>query len=102
MNHGKGARGGGWDFLAPKLRAPIHRLGFDQPTPVQFECLPPALAGESFAAVAPTGTGKTLVYLLPVWKSLPAKRRNLILVPTRELGYQVSQMLQGLEPATRD
>jgi len=91
----------GWNFLPPKLRAVVSRLGFPNPTPVQEECLPAALAGESFAAVAPTGTGKTLVYLLPIWKALPANHRSLVLVPTRELGYQVSQMLQALDPGVR-
>lgn len=91
-----------WKFLPPKPAAAAARLGFEKPTPVQRECLPAALAGESLLAVAPTGTGKTLVYLLPLWNRLPARRRNLVLVPTRELGYQVSQMLQALDPRARD
>jgi len=90
-----------WNFLPLKLRPIVFRLGFSKPTPVQEECLTAALEGVSFAAVAPTGTGKTLVYLLPIWKSLPTKHRNLVLVPTRELGYQVSQMLQALDPIVR-
>ncbi len=52
--------------------------------------------------VAPTGTGKTLVYLLPLWKAIPKPSHSLILVPTRELGYQVSQMLQALDPEIRN
>lgn len=80
----------------------IARLGFEKPTPVQAECLPPALSGQSFLAVAPTGTGKTLAYLLPLWSALPSRHGNLILVPARELGYQVSQMLQALDPRARE
>lgn len=89
-----------WSFLPPPLRAAMARLKFASPTPVQAACLPRALAGESFRALAPTGTGKTLVYLLPAWR-LRAKpdARALILVPTRELGYQVSQMLRELDPS---
>lgn len=111
------------------------RLKFASPTPIQAACLPQALSGRSFRALAPTGTGKTLVYLLAAWqrrlapeaagstaagkaakpapakaaapKGRPAARKaplpgagsTLILVPTRELGYQVSQMLRELEPA---
>jgi len=91
-----------WDFLPGRLAPVVGRLGFEKPTPVQAECLPPALAGESFLAVAPTGTGKSLVYLLPLWAKLPARHANLILEPTRELGYQVSQMLQALDARARD
>lgn len=91
-----------WGFLPPRLAQVVARLGFDKPTPVQAECLTPALAGESFLAVAPTGTGKTLAYLLPLWARLPSRHGNLILVPARELGYQVSQMLQALDPRARE
>jgi ATP-dependent RNA helicase RhlE len=91
-----------WRFLPRPLAAVPARLGFEKPTAVQAECLPDALAGESFLAVAPTGTGKTFVYLLPLWSRLPARHGNLILVPTRELGYQVSQMLQQIDPRSRD
>ncbi len=91
-----------WNFLPPKAKDAVLRLNFVKPTPVQEECLPPALAGESFAAVAPTGTGKTLVYLLPIWNNLPSRKKNLVLIPTRELGYQVSQMLQAFHPTARE
>jgi superfamily II DNA/RNA helicase len=95
---------GPWAFLPPVFRASMDRLGFKKPTPVQSACLPKALAGESFRAVAPTGTGKTLVYMLPAWRTAQGKDRSaaLILLPTRELAYQVSQMLQDLEPSLRD
>ncbi len=91
-----------WDFLPPRCRRVVANLGFAGPTEVQSRCLARALAGESLRITAPTGTGKTLVYLLPLWNSLPARERNLILVPTRELAYQVSQMLQALDPAARE
>jgi superfamily II DNA/RNA helicase len=94
---------GPWAFLPPTFRKSIDRLGFKRPTPVQSACLPKALAGESFRAVAPTGTGKTLVYMIPAWRlAMQADSATLILLPTRELAYQVSQMLQALEPALRD
>ena len=93
---------GPWGFLPATPRQAVAQLGFAQPTPVQIACLPRALAGESFRALAPTGTGKTLVYLLPAWRVLAhPKAAVLILVPTRELAYQVTQMLQALEPSLR-
>lgn len=91
-----------WNFLPPKAKEAVLQLDFVKPTPVQEQCLPSAFAGESFAAVAPTGTGKTLVYLLPIWNRLPSRKRNLVLVPTRELGYQVSQMLQAFHYSARE
>ncbi|HKP95712.1 MAG TPA: DEAD/DEAH box helicase [Fibrobacteria bacterium] len=95
--------GGPWGFLPPPFRKSLDRLGFAKPTPVQSACLPKALSGESFRAVAPTGTGKTLVYLLPAWQRVGRGAAcSLILLPTRELAYQVSQMLQALEPSLRD
>lgn len=94
---------GSWEFLPKPVRRALEKLGFAAPTPVQSSCLPKALAGESFRAVAPTGTGKTLVYMLPAWNALEKKgSATLILLPTRELAYQVSQMLQALEPSLRD
>jgi ATP-dependent RNA helicase RhlE len=67
--------------------------------PIQAAVLASALEGKSFRAIAPTGTGKTLVYLLAAWRALSDSRsKALILVPTRELAYQVTQMLRDLEP----
>jgi len=109
---------GPWSFLPIRFRKSLAGLGFSTPTPVQAAALPKAMAGESFRAIAPTGTGKTLVYLLPIWnlvekdgkdrgkendrgKDKP-RAKALVLLPTRELAYQVSQMLQDLEPSLRD
>jgi len=88
-----------WLFLPDPLRDGVARLGFAQPTPIQAAVLPRALACESLRALAPTGTGKTLVYLLAAQSALMRPRaRALILVPTRELAYQVTRMLRDLDP----
>jgi ATP-dependent RNA helicase RhlE len=87
-----------WHFLPDSLRAAVAALGFAQPTPIQAAVLPRALAGESLRALAPTGTGKTLVYLLAAQNALARRTaRALVLVPTRELAYQVSRMLRELD-----
>lgn len=93
----------GWDFLPATFRQALAKSGFQQPTPIQKSALPVALAGEDLVLLAPTGTGKTLVYLLPLWQLLDSRRGTaLVLVPTRELAYQVSQMLQQLQADLRD
>jgi ATP-dependent RNA helicase RhlE len=72
--------------------------GFVQPTPVQSEAIPPALAGRDLVATAQTGTGKTLAFLVPMIQSLgklegkPAPGiQALILAPTRELALQIHE-----------
>ena len=83
-------------------------LGFDQPTPIQVEAIPQVLQGRDVLAQAQTGSGKTLAYALPVLQLLmataasrdeaPQKRitQVLVLVPTRELATQVSEVLRDL------
>ena len=93
--------------LCALLQSNLMKHGFVQPTPVQSEAIPPALAGRDVVATAQTGTGKTLAFLLPLIHSLthaesqPASGiRALILAPTRELALQIHdsalQLTQGL------
>lgn len=82
--------------------------GFDQPTPIQAEAIPLVLQGRDVLAQAQTGSGKTLAYVLPVLQLLmataasrdeaPQKRitQVLVLVPTRELATQVSEVLRDV------
>jgi superfamily II DNA/RNA helicase len=76
--------------------------GFADPLGIQGEALPPALAGRDLVAVAPTGSGKTVAFALPVLQRLaqvPAARgpvRALVLVPTRELAAQVAEVFGQL------
>ncbi len=75
----------------------LKQLQFKKPTLTQESCLKSLLMGQSIFVVAPTGSGKTLAYLLPIFESsLQKKSTQLILVPTRELAYQVSKMAQAL------
>src|SRR5579863_2152653 len=98
--------------LCALLQSNLTKHGFVQPTPVQSEAIPPALAGRDVVATAQTGTGKTLAFLLPILQSLttpegkpsnvaqakgPVVRdgktgiRALILAPTRELALQIHE-----------
>src|SRR5262245_6808931 len=81
--------------LHPDLLRELRHAGFEKPTPVQAEAIPPALARRDVLGSAETGSGKTAAYLLPLLHILrehPTGRpRALILVPTRELAVQVLQ-----------
>ncbi|WP_433830586.1 DEAD/DEAH box helicase [Actinoplanes sp. CA-015351] len=82
--------------LRPELLKPLADLGYEEPTPIQAEAIPPLLAGSDLLGQAATGTGKTAAFALPVLQLLDAGRSAkspaaLVLVPTRELAMQVSQ-----------
>ena len=90
--------------LLPALHKNMKRHLFLQPTPVQAQSIPQALAGRDVVATAQTGTGKTLAFLLPIIEKLakaPAKNvRALVLSPTRELAIQIADTLQKLSTET--
>ena len=91
--------------LRPELLGSLTELGYEEPTPVQREAIPPLLDGRDLLAEAPTGTGKTAAFALPLLQGLQRSRsggpEGLILVPTRELAMQVGQAVhrygRGLE-----
>lgn len=77
----------------------IADLGFGEPTPVQTQTIPQLLAGRDIIAMAPTGTGKTAAYGLPIVERLDENTptpQALIVVPTRELAIQVSEAMHAL------
>jgi ATP-dependent RNA helicase DeaD len=74
----------------------VTELGYGTPTPVQEQTIPALLAGRDVIAQAPTGTGKTAAYGLPIVEHLDDERlqpQALIVVPTRELAIQVAEAL---------
>jgi ATP-dependent RNA helicase RhlE len=79
--------------LHPKLAASIKALGYQVPTPIQVQAIPPVLAGRDVMGLAQTGTGKTAAFVLPILERLlPGPRgrvRSLIIAPTRELAEQI-------------
>ena len=82
--------------LRSELAAALTALGYEEPTPIQRESIPPILAGRDLLGQAATGTGKTAAFALPILERFShAKARSgpfaLILVPTRELAMQVSE-----------
>jgi ATP-dependent RNA helicase DeaD len=82
--------------LRPELLQALTSLGYEEPTPIQREAIPPLLEGHDLVGQAATGTGKTAAFALPVLQDLArsaggAGPTALVLVPTRELAEQVSQ-----------
>ena len=90
--------------LCSVLQGNLARHGFVQPTPVQAEAIPAALAGRDVVATAQTGTGKTLAFLLPLIESLSKKRsagiKAVVLTPTRELAIQINETFTILAGGT--
>ncbi|GGN10960.1 DEAD-box ATP-dependent RNA helicase CshA [Lentzea pudingi] len=72
-------------------------LGYEEPTPIQSEAIPPLLAGNDLLGQAATGTGKTAAFALPLLERIAdrigkaEKPLALVLAPTRELAVQVSE-----------
>lgn len=84
----------GLNLSEPLLKA-ITKSGYNNPTPIQEQAIPRALAGKDLIATAQTGTGKTAAFVLPILEyinnSEPVRiPRALVLTPTRELAAQVT------------
>ncbi|XP_021752168.1 DEAD-box ATP-dependent RNA helicase 40-like [Chenopodium quinoa] len=80
----------------PEILREIHSAGFSSPTPIQAQTWPIALQNKDIVAIAKTGSGKTLGYLMPAFMHLRQRRNNprigptvLVLAPTRELATQI-------------
>lgn len=86
-------------YLKRELLMGIYEKGFENPSPIQEEAIPIALAGRDILARAKNGTGKTASFLIPALERVNtdlAVIQALILVPTRELALQTSQVCREL------
>lgn len=93
--------------LDESLLDALRDMGYERPTAIQAAAIPPAMEGRDVLGSAPTGTGKTAAYLLPVLQHLidfPRKKsgppRILILTPTRELAMQVADQARAFAAHT--
>src|SRR5512145_2513286 len=83
--------------LSKELVAVLTGLGYEEPTPIQSQSIPPLLEGRDLLGQAATGTGKTAAFALPILQCAvtgepePNRPRALVLVPTRELAMQVAE-----------
>lgn len=83
--------------LAPAINRVIEEVGYETPSPIQAQSIPPLLAGRDVLGQAQTGTGKTAAFAFPLLSRLdPALKapQILVLTPTRELALQVAEAMQ--------
>ena len=89
-------------LIAPLLKA-LKQEGYTEPTPIQQQAIPHALARKDILGLAQTGTGKTAAFALPLLQVLSEQQlgkgyrhtRALILTPTRELAVQISESFES-------
>lgn len=88
--------------LAPYLVKLIEKQDYKKPTQIQEEAIPIILKGKDVLGIAPTGSGKTAAYALPIIQNLEGKTKTknrhinvLVLVPTRELAGQVEEVFRS-------
>jgi ATP-dependent RNA helicase RhlE len=91
--------------LHPQIQAGVEALGYEEPTPIQSQCIPLILQGRDVMGMAQTGTGKTAAFGLPILQRLmsgPRRRvRALIVAPTRELAEQIHEAMGQLGRKTK-
>ena len=61
--------------LSAPLQQALQAMGYEEPTPIQAQAIPPALAGRDIVGCAQTGTGKTLAFVLPALERLLQQSR---------------------------
>lgn len=85
--------------LSSEILKAVDKMGFSEMTPVQAQTLPAMMEGRDIIAIAPTGTGKTCAFGIPMleYVNLKDKRvQELVLAPTRELSLQIMDELRAL------
>lgn len=95
--------------IAEEIKRSLEDLGFKRPTDIQYKAIPSILKGDDVLAIAQTGTGKTAAFAIPVLQLLHQQSRSrskgavkcLVMVPTRELAIQISDVFKQLGKYTR-
>ena len=89
----------------PSVAAGVAAAGYETPTPIQAQAIPPIIKGCDVMGLAQTGTGKTAAFVLPILNRLMGSKcgcpRALIMAPTRELAEQIHQAIEILGRKTR-
>ena len=82
-----------------QIHKAVERMGFTEMTEVQEKAIPPMMEGKDIIAKAPTGTGKTCAFGIPLILGLDQSRnypQAVVMAPTRELAQQITEDLQDL------
>ena len=85
--------------LLPEMQRALEKKGISESMPVQAGCIPPMREWKDVIAKAPTGTGKTFAFGIPIIEHIDAEREEtqaVILAPTRELAIQITDELRDL------
>jgi ATP-dependent RNA helicase RhlE len=95
--------------ISPDIKKNLAALGFRRPTDIQYKAITPILKGDDVLAIAQTGTGKTAAFAIPVIDIIHRQKSSsrsesiacLVMVPTRELALQITEVFQNLAQHTR-
>ncbi|MCF0050651.1 DEAD/DEAH box helicase [Dyadobacter sp. LJ53] len=95
--------------IAPEIKRSLDAAGFKKPTDIQFKAIPAIMKGEDVLAIAQTGTGKTAAFAIPVIDKLHKQKvssrsediKCVVMVPTRELAIQITEVFTKLAQHTR-
>ena len=85
--------------LSPEIMKALEKRGIELSTPVQAGCIPPMMEWKDVVAKAPTGTGKTFAYGIPIVEHIDPEDETVqavILAPTRELAIQITDEIRDL------
>ena len=94
----QGARFDSMGLSQEMLRA-LEKKGYEVSTPIQAGCIPPMMDWQDVTAKAPTGTGKTFAFGIPIIEHIDPESEEVqavILAPTRELAMQITSEMRDL------
>lgn len=95
--------------ISKEIKSNLEKAGLKRPTDIQFKAIKPILDGEDVMAIAQTGTGKTAAFVIPTLNILQKQQNKysknqsigcLVMVPTRELAKQISEVYQKIGRST--
>lgn len=94
--------------ISNKIKDTLQEMKIIRPTDIQHKAITPILDGEDVFAIAPTGTGKTAAFVIPIIQQIVSKKKNksadeircLTLAPTRELALQISKVYEQVGKGT--